>query len=126
MRAKQNEHDFILSRLRVENAGPIGPQGLMGRDGAEGRPGVRGEKGERGERGLPAPRVTGWAVDTDNFTAVPILSDGSNAATLRLRPLFESFNDQINASDEEADAAAARAMRARNDDEVEERRWATR
>jgi hypothetical protein len=92
--------------LRVENRGPQGLPGPMGRDGHDGPRGERGERGAKGEPGNAAPVITAWAVDADNFTAAPILSDGSNGATLRLRALFDSFNDQVNAEDDAAEADA--------------------
>ncbi len=122
--AKVSELSFISERLRIEARGPAGERGPMGRDGAAGAPGPRGERGAKGEPGKAAPTITAWAVDADGFTAAPILSDGSNGATLRLRPLFESFNDQINADDDAAEADAARAQRAEIERDAEASRWA--
>jgi hypothetical protein len=110
--AKVSELSFISERLRIEARGPAGERGPMGRDGHEGRPGARGERGERGEPGKAAPTITAWAVDADNFTAAPILSDGSNAATLRLRPFFEAYDDAVDASEAAAEIDADRAQRA--------------
>ena len=109
--AKVDTLTFISERLRVENAGPIGPAGPMGRDGHEGRPGARGERGARGEPGKAAPTITAGTLDSDNFTATPILSDGTTGATLRLRPLFEAFADALNDADAAEEADAARASR---------------
>jgi hypothetical protein len=109
--AKVDTLTFISERLRIENAGPVGPQGPMGRDGHEGRPGARGERGERGEPGKAAPAITAWTLDTDNFTAVPILSNGELGATLRLRPLYEAFPDALNDADAAEEADTARASR---------------
>jgi hypothetical protein len=44
---------------------------------------------------------------------VPILSDGATGATLRLRSLFESFNDQILAAADAAEAGVSRGRQAR-------------
>jgi hypothetical protein len=89
LRAKQNEHDFILSRLRVENAGPVGPAGPMGRDGHEGRPGPRGE---RGERGPPAASIAAWEPNGERFQITPVYSDGTRGPPLSLRSLFEAYD----------------------------------
>ena len=69
-----------------------------GRDGKDGATGPRGERGERGligPRGEPAPRITGWRVDHAAYTAVPLLSDGSEGAPLELRSLFKQFLDEV-------------------------------
>jgi hypothetical protein len=113
LRAKQSEHEFIISRLKIENAGPIGPQGLMGRDGHEGRPGARGERGETGKAG---PRPVAFAVDDAAFSATMVMSDGGTGPVLHLRGMFETYNEQVDASDASAEADADRARR----DEVEQ------
>jgi hypothetical protein len=66
-----------------------------GRDGATGPRGERGERGSIGPRGEPAPTITGWRVDRASYTAVPLLSDGSEGAPLELRGLFEQFLDEV-------------------------------
>ena len=48
MRSKIAELDFVVSRLKVENAGPIGPPGPRGVDGRDGARGPRGERGRHG------------------------------------------------------------------------------
>jgi hypothetical protein len=48
-----------------------------------------------GPRGGPAPTITGWRVDSATYTAVPLLSDGSEGAPLELRGLFKQFFDEI-------------------------------
>jgi hypothetical protein len=106
VKAKLGEIDFVVERLRIEGRGPPGVAGPRGRDGADGARGPRGEKGERGPTG---PRPVSFEVDDAAFTAVELLSDGRRGPTLRLRGMFESFNDQINdaADAEEHDAAEA-------------------
>jgi hypothetical protein len=69
-----------------------------GRDGRDGATGPRGERGERGligPRGEPAPRITGWRVDHAAYTAVPLLSEGSEGASLELRSMFKQFLDEV-------------------------------
>jgi hypothetical protein len=119
--AKVSELSFISERLRIEARGPSGERGPMGRDGHDG---PRGERGAKGEPGKAAPTITAWAVDADNFSAAPILSDGSNGATLRLRPLYEAYDDQVDAGEAAAEADAARASRAEAEREAEASRWA--
>src|SRR5262249_61816050 len=57
-----------------------------GRDGRDGATGPRGE---------PAPTITGWRVDRAAYSAVPLLSDGSEGAPLELRGLFKQFLDEL-------------------------------
>ena len=109
MRSKIAELDFVVSRLKVENAGPIGPPGPRGRDGADGQ---RGPRGERGGMGPPGPRVIGWETDDASFTAAPLGSDGRKGAALHLRGMFETFNDQINDAADAAEHDALQAQRA--------------
>ena len=42
-----------------------------------------------GPRGEPAPSITGWRVGRASYSAVPLLSDGSEGAPLELRGLFK-------------------------------------
>jgi hypothetical protein len=58
------------------------------------RQGARGIAGAKGERGEAAPRISGWRVDVERFTATPIMSDGSFAPALELRSLFEKYNEE--------------------------------
>ena len=58
MRSKVAELDFVVSRLKVENAGPIGPPGPRGDAGA------RGPRGERGEAGVKA---AGFVLDIGGY-----------------------------------------------------------
>jgi hypothetical protein len=106
IRAKQNEHEFVLERLKIEKRGPPGVKGERGRDGAEGS---RGETGQRGERGPPGPRVVAFETDDSAFVAVELLSTGQKGASLNLRGMFESYHAQVEgeAVEEEREAAAA-------------------
>ena len=60
--------------------------------------GSRGERGLIGPRGEPAPTITGWRVDRAAYSAVPLLSDGSEGAPLELRDLFKQFLDEVAAA----------------------------
>ena len=115
-KAEFAEAKHILERLQITREGKRGERGPCGADGA---PGPRGERGAKGDPGKAAPTITAWAIDADNFTAAPILADGSTGATLRLRPLFESFNDQINADDDAREADAAASSRAASERQAE-------
>jgi hypothetical protein len=56
--------------------------------------GSRGKAGEKGERGPPGPAtlsIVDWAT-TDDFRALPIMSDGSLGPPLDLRQLFEQYH----------------------------------
>jgi len=71
--------------------------------GPQGRQGPKGERGERGARGRngvtktvkQTVKIRKWLVDTKNFTATAILSDGTPMAVLDLRPLFEEYHAQV-------------------------------
>ena len=101
-----NRH-FLSSRsiLSIEHSMPCSATALRtspyATAGKDGRGGERGPKGERGERGLigpkgdPAPTITGWRVDCAAYTAVPLLSNGSEGAPLELRDLFKQFFDEL-------------------------------
>ena len=75
-------------------------RGEQGITGPRGIPGPQGVAGPRGERGDAAARPVGFVVNTDEFSATLILSDGSPGPRLALRPLFESFAAQIASDDE--------------------------
>jgi hypothetical protein len=114
--ALKNENQslrLILENLRVTQRGERGIDGDRGPPGRDGRDGEGriGPRGERGEQGKAAPTIVAWALDDAAFSATPILGDGGTAATLRLRGMFESFNDAINAEDDAAEADAARRQR---------------
>jgi len=75
-----------------------------GRDEAKrGPPGLKGDKGDRGERGKngitkilrQTVSIENWRVDTQAFTIAAELSDGSAMPVLNLRPLFESYHEQV-------------------------------
>lgn len=67
-----------------------------GKRGERGPPGERGAQGPKGEPGAPAPMIIDWIVDVRSYSAEPILSDGSKAAAISLRPLFEQYDQEKN------------------------------
>jgi hypothetical protein len=60
----------------------------------QGKKGAPGADGRDGKPGKDAPLITSWVVNRENYTASPIMSDGSRGAVLELRPLFARFFDE--------------------------------
>lgn len=92
IKAKQNEHEFTLERLRIENKGPPGPKGERGRDGRDGK-GLMGPRGEVGPRGSPAPMLVGWRIDSDRYLVTPMYGDGSAGPPLNLSAFASDDGD---------------------------------
>jgi hypothetical protein len=65
-----------------------GPRGERGLAGERGPP---GERGARGQPGRDAAKIAGWEVDTENYLAHPVMSDGSRGAALDFKPLLTQF-----------------------------------
>jgi hypothetical protein len=61
---------------------------------AQGKRGQAGKDGVDGRAGRDAPRITGWLVNREAYSCVPLMSDGSRGAVLELRELFQRFNDE--------------------------------
>jgi hypothetical protein len=59
---------------------------------AQGKKGQAGKDGVDGRAGRDAPRITDWVVNRENYTATPVMSDGTRGAVLDLRLLFERYN----------------------------------
>jgi hypothetical protein len=79
-------------RAKRDAPGPLPGDGWAMASEA-GRRGKPGEKGERGERGPPGERgavIAKWSVR--EFTAIPVMSDGSAGPPLDLRALFEQYH----------------------------------
>jgi hypothetical protein len=68
---------------------------LLAGKGERGRAGPSGPRGMTGGRGERAAVIKHWLVDKQNFTASPILSDGTVGAALELRGLFQEFLHQV-------------------------------
>jgi hypothetical protein len=66
---------------------------LPGKRGDKGEKGDRGERGPRGEQGAPGVGFAYWKVDRANYTAIAVLSDGTEVPLL-LRELFEQFHSE--------------------------------
>jgi hypothetical protein len=62
---------------------------LIACQGRAGRPGANGIDGKNGK---DAARITSWVVNRENYTATPVMSDGSRGAELDLRLLFERYH----------------------------------
>ena len=120
--AKVGELSFVSERLRIEGKGPPGERGPMGRDGREGAHGERGARGAEGKQGRPAPNIVAWTLDEQAFTATPLLSDGRKGAVLHLMPLFQSYTEQMEASDAAEEHDVVQAQRAVIEREAEARR----
>jgi hypothetical protein len=58
------------------------------------RQGARGIAGPKGERGEAAPRISGWKINLEGYSATPIMSDGKDGPPLELRSLFEKYNEE--------------------------------
>jgi hypothetical protein len=102
---------LVQESMRIANRSERGCDGARGVPGRDGLQGPIGPRGERGDTGKAAPTIVSWAIDDAAFSATPILSDGGNGAVLHLRGMFEEFNEQINAADDDAERDAARAQR---------------
>jgi hypothetical protein len=61
---------------------------------AQGKRGAPGADGRDGKNGKDAARITGWLVNREAYSCVPLMSDGSRGAVLELRELFQRFNDE--------------------------------
>jgi hypothetical protein len=61
---------------------------------SQGKKGAAGRDGADGKNGKDAARITGWLVNREAYSVVPLMSDGSRGAVLELRELFQRFNDE--------------------------------
>jgi len=78
---------------RVDDPGPCPGDGwqLVAAQGKKGQP---GRDGVDGKNGKDAARITSWLINRADYSATPIMSDGSRGAVLELRELFQRFNDE--------------------------------
>jgi hypothetical protein len=93
----QQIHEIAMrldARQSARDEAKRGPQGFKG---------PKGDKGERGAHGRngvtkvvkQTVKIRKWLVDTKNFTATAILSDGTPMAVLDLYPLFLKYDDEV-------------------------------
>ncbi len=127
--ALKNENQalrLILENLRITQRGERGIDGDRGPPGRDGRDGVGqiGPRGERGERGKAAAKITAWTINSDEFTATPVMSDGSDGATLHLRGLYEAYHNAVSYLEDADLVEAARQARIDNERQIEAHRWA--
>ena len=66
-------------------------RGLRGERGLAGEQGPQGERGAKGEPGRDAAKIADWKVDTENYLAHPVMSDGTRGAALDLKPMLQQF-----------------------------------
>jgi hypothetical protein len=52
-----------------------------------------------GPKGIDAPRLVGWELDDEAFVAYALLSTGHKGPPLRLRALFERYDEAVDARD---------------------------
>ena len=71
--------------------GIAGQRGERGEPGADGQPGAPGQAGRNGQA---APKLSNWLIDSKNYSAVPVWSDGSRGPAIELRALFKQFQDE--------------------------------
>lgn len=63
---------------------------LVAMRGKAGEKGMKGERGERGGSGS-APVLAGWRTEPEIYSAIPIMSDGTEGPLLDVRNIFEQF-----------------------------------
>jgi hypothetical protein len=95
-----------------------------GRDGRDGNQGAIGPRGEPGPMGQGAPKIAAWAISEADFSAMPVMTDGSNGPTLYLRAMFESYDAAAALTDDLEQADADAAVRAERQAKAEASRWA--
>jgi hypothetical protein len=86
LEGRQGVLDHKVERLVVTHTGPPGERGPQGLDG---RPGVDGKSGPKGDSAL---RIVSWEVFPESYEVIPINSNGTKAAPIRLLPLFQKYN----------------------------------
>jgi hypothetical protein len=76
------------ARLLARDEAKRGPRGERG---AAGERGPQGERGAKGEPGRDAAKIAGWELDTENYLAAPVMSDGTRGEALDFKPLLTQF-----------------------------------
>ncbi|MBR1174870.1 collagen-like protein [Bradyrhizobium sp. KB893862 SZCCT0404] len=59
---------------------------------SQGKRGPQGPRGERGERGPSGAKIASWRVEPADYTATPVMNDGTEGPPLELRRLFDQFH----------------------------------
>jgi hypothetical protein len=77
-----------LENLRVTQRGERGESGDRG---PPGRDGVQGPTGPAGPRGEAGAKAAGFILNVEDYSATLVTTDGTPAAQLRLRQMFEAF-----------------------------------
>jgi hypothetical protein len=78
---------------RVDDPG-VCPGGGWQMIAAQGKKGQPGRDGVDGKAGKDAARIVSWAINRENYSATPIMSDNSRGPPLELRELFQRFNEE--------------------------------
>lgn len=69
----------------------VGPSGRKGERGDQGPPGPAGAPGRHARE---VPTIREWRLDERSYTAVPVMTDGSEGPKLELRGMFRRFMDE--------------------------------
>jgi hypothetical protein len=64
---------------------------LLAGPGKRGDKGLTGDRGPQGQSGKPGEVISSWSINPKDYTAEPIMSDGSRGPVVQLRDMFEQF-----------------------------------
>jgi hypothetical protein len=88
----QAKFDQLAEQHRAQiMKGDRGERGLPGPRGMFGVPSRRGPQGRRGRKGERGSEITAWQINRANYSARPMMSDGTWGATLNLYDLFSQY-----------------------------------
>lgn len=96
-RAETRELKTIQEGMRSSSRGERGEPGARGVPGRDGQTGPAGPQGPKGESDAKA---AGFILNIPEYSASLVLSDGTPAAQLRLRPMLEQFASELASDDE--------------------------
>jgi hypothetical protein len=107
-----HEMEMRLDERRIrEQENKRGPKGVMGTRGPQGERGPAGRDGRDGHTAVL--KTKRWEINTEEFLAREVLSDGSRMPALNFRPILERLMPEIDlrvqSLVEEALAAAMRS-----------------
>ncbi|MEY9182350.1 hypothetical protein [Bradyrhizobium sp. USDA 313] len=83
-----NGSSFIASRSNPGQCPGDGWQLIA----SQGKRGPQGSRGERGERGSSGATIASWRIEPADYTATPVMTDGTEGPPLELRRLFDQFH----------------------------------